>query len=95
MNGCGHCDTLLEFWDTMIKEYKMDNPEDNIQYETVIAGQSENSDLEKIKTKYNVNTTIISDGYPTIFKILLNRDVEYYPNDTPRSPENIIKWMKM
>jgi thiol-disulfide isomerase/thioredoxin len=67
---CGHCHALRPEWDKMKKELNND------KYQVEEVSDSEmSSKIPRLNKKYGVQ--IVSDGFPTIFKIK-NGKLDYY-----------------
>jgi thiol-disulfide isomerase/thioredoxin len=81
-NWCGHCISLKPEWQRMkryIKKYFR-----HIQF--IEAESSQINKIENLKNNHN----IVANGYPTLFKIQKNGEVEYYKG--PRRSSDLIKW---
>ena len=81
-NWCGHCISLKPEWKRMKSHIK--NNYKNIKF--IEAESSQIDKVENLKRKYN----IIPEGYPTLFKIKENGEVEYYKG--PRQSNDLIHW---
>ena len=82
MNGCIHCDNLVEPWNQMKKKIggKVEVAKDIESAET--------NELDKLNNKYKTNVAM-QGGYPTIYKIVGGK-VEYYNGE--RTAPALIKW---
>jgi thiol-disulfide isomerase/thioredoxin len=82
-NWCGHCQILKPEW----KKLKRSIPVGRVEFIEIEESESaKRANFEKkIKTTLNVN------GYPTIFKIHKNKQVEYYTG--PRTADEMRKWV--
>jgi thiol-disulfide isomerase/thioredoxin len=80
-NWCGHCQSLKPQWNKMKKMIH----NKNIKF-IEIEEQQQNK-LNKFKRQY---PSLQVNGYPTIFKIYPNKEIEYYNND--RIADDIKKW---
>ena len=81
-NWCGHCQQLKPEWDTMKSLVK------NKDIEIVEFEENENEKLDEFKKKY---PGLKINGYPTIFKILPNKQIEYYTGN--RTSHDMEKWV--
>lgn len=82
-NWCGHCQSLKPEWNKMKSLIKKDA---NIQI--VEIEENENDKLNQLKKRY---PHIQINGYPTIFKIPPNKQIEYYTGD--RLAFDMKKWV--
>jgi thiol-disulfide isomerase/thioredoxin len=81
-NWCGHCISLKPEWKKM-KNYIKKNFK-HIQF--IEAESSEINKVEYIKNNHKVNVK----GYPTIFKIKENGELEYYMGE--RFTKELVEW---
>ena len=82
-NWCGHCQVLKPEW----KALKKLIPKGLFQFIEI-----EESEIEKrsnFEKKMNVKLDV--NGYPTIFKIHPNKQIEYYSG--PRTANDMRKWV--
>jgi thiol-disulfide isomerase/thioredoxin len=79
---CGYCVSLKPEWKKMKNHIK--NNYKHIQF--IEAESSQISKIDLLKKKHN----IVTQGYPTLFKILENGQIEYYKG--PRSADDLIIW---
>ena len=82
MNGCIHCDNLVEPWNQMKKKVggKITVADD------IEAAQI--NELNKLNQKYKTNVAM-QGGYPTIYKIV-GGNVEYYNGE--RTENELVSW---
>jgi len=82
MNGCIHCDNLVEPWNQMKKKIggKVEIAKDIESAET--------GELDKLNSKYKTNVAM-QGGYPTIYKIVGGK-VEYYNGE--RTVPKLVGW---
>jgi thiol-disulfide isomerase/thioredoxin len=81
-NWCGHCVSLKPEWQKMkshIKKYFK-----HIHF--IEAESSQTSKIKDITRKHNLNV----QGYPTLFKIQENGEIEYYKG--PRLAKDLVYW---
>ena len=83
MNGCIHCDSLVEPWNQM--EKKIGKMVEVIDIES----RDLDTKLEKINAEFKTDVSV-QGGFPTIFKIQ-NGKVEYYEGE--RTAPELIKWV--
>ena len=83
MNGCIHCDNLVEPWNQMKKKIggKVEVAKDIESAET--------NKLDKLNSKYKTNVAM-QGGYPTIYKIVGGK-VEYYNGE--RTAAKLVSWV--
>ena len=81
-NWCGHCQSLKPEWNKMKKMIKKNK---NIQI-VEIEEQQQNK-LNKLKQRF---PNLQVNGYPTIFKIQPNKQIEYYTGN--RITNDMKKW---
>lgn len=92
---CGHCRTLNKEWSKM--KYNLEQKNGSHGYEIryiEIEQSAEQSKVDEVNKKYLQNSATklaLQGGYPTIFKIV-NGNIEYYPENTPRQVEAMQKW---
>jgi len=82
MNGCIHCDNLVEPWNQM---------KNKVGGKVVVADDieaSEKDKLDKLNMQHGTNVDV-QDGYPTIYKIVGGK-VEYYNGE--RTEKELISW---
>jgi thiol-disulfide isomerase/thioredoxin len=84
-NWCGHCQQLKPEWDTMKSLIKN---KENKDIEIVEFEENEKEKLDEFKKKYS---SLKINGYPTIFKILPNKQIEYYTGN--RMSHDMAKWV--
>lgn len=80
---CGHCQSLKPEWYKMKKMLKYKNK--NIQFIEIEENQQQK--LNKFKKKF---PKLEINGYPTIFKIKANKQIEYYTGN--RITNDMKKW---
>lgn len=83
-NWCGHCNSLKPEWYKMKKMLKHKNK--NIQFIEIEEGQQQK--LDKLKNRF---PKLEINGYPTIFKITANKNIEYYTGN--RITNDMKKWI--
>lgn len=82
-NWCGHCQILKPEW----KALKKLIPKGRVQFKEFEESEiGKRSDFEK---KMNIKLDV--NGYPTIFKIHSNKQVEYYLG--PRTAYDMRRWV--
>jgi hypothetical protein len=79
---CGHCQSLKPEWKKMKKMIKSKS---NIQI--IEIGEHQTNKIENLKNKF---PHIQVNGYPTIFKIQPNKEIEYYTGN--RLAFDMKKW---
>ena len=79
---CGHCNAFKPEWN-IAKDMLKDNS--NIKL-VEINDKDENKD-EVMK---NIDSTLVASGYPTIFKKVSGKPVEYYQGE--RNAKDLVKW---
>jgi len=82
-NWCGHCNSLKPEWYKMKKLLKYKNK--NIQFVEIEEGQQQK--LNNFKNRF---PQLEINGYPTIFKITANKQIEYYTGN--RITNDMKKW---
>jgi len=80
---CVHCNSFKPDWET-IKE-KLTNSAVEIK-------EVEEQNLDKLK---EIDPKLEAEGYPTIFKISDDGQIEYFPKDRERNAENVLKWLQI
>ena len=80
---CGHCKAFKPEWKNVEDELK-DNP--NVQAISI----NEN-DKNKDEIMKNIDPTLVAEGYPTIFKKVAGKPVEYYQGE--RNATELLKWV--
>jgi thiol-disulfide isomerase/thioredoxin len=81
-NWCGHCQALKPEWNKM---KSLINKDANI--EIVEIEENENEKLNKLKERF---PELQINGYPTVFKIHPNKQIEYYTGN--RLSFDMKKW---
>jgi thiol-disulfide isomerase/thioredoxin len=81
-NWCGHCQALKPEWNKMKSLIKKD-----ANIEIVEIEENEHEKLNKLKQRF---PHLQINGYPTIFKILPNKQIEYYTGN--RLSFDMTKW---
>jgi thiol-disulfide isomerase/thioredoxin len=81
-NWCGHCQALKPEWNKMKSLIKKD-----ANIEIVEIEENEHEKLNKLKQRF---PHLQINGYPTIFKILPNKQIEYYSGN--RLSFDMTKW---
>jgi len=80
---CGHCNALKPEWN-VAKELLKDTPNINL---IEINEKDENKD----ETMKNIDPTLVANGYPTIFKKVSGKPLEYYQGE--RNATDLLKWV--
>ena len=81
-NWCGHCVSLKPEWQKMKNHIKKNYK----HIEFIEAEVSQINKVKNIKERHNIQV----NGYPTIFKIKENGQLEYYSG--PRFSNDLIQW---
>jgi thiol-disulfide isomerase/thioredoxin len=81
-NWCGHCQALKPEWNKMKSLIKKD-----ANIEIVEIEENENEKLNKLKERF---PQLQINGYPTVFKIHPNKQIEYYTGN--RLSFDMKKW---
>lgn len=81
-NWCGHCQQLKPEWDAMKSLIK------NKDIEIVEFEENQKDELDEFKKGF---PHLQINGYPTVFKILPNKQIEYYEGN--RVSHDMKKWV--
>lgn len=81
---CGYCQILKPEWNKL----KMETQNKNIKFVEIEQGQ--HNKMVKFQKQY---PNLEVNGYPTIFKIYPNKQIEYYTGD--RIAKDMKKWAKI
>ena len=79
---CGHCNALKPEWN-ITKDMLKDNS--NIKLVEI-----NDKDENKNEVMKNIDSTLVANGYPTIFKKVSGKPVEYYQGE--RNAKDLVKW---
>jgi len=80
---CGHCNAFKPEWE--IVEKKLEN---NPNINTIKINDKDENKAEIMK---NIDPTLVAEGYPTIFKKVAGKPVEYYAGE--RNSTELVKWV--
>lgn len=81
-NGCGHCQAMAQAWD------KMKGKLDSNKFDVWDIEASEEP-VKRIEFKQKHNIDLVSNGYPTIFKIIDGKQIDY---NGERDVDSLLTW---